>query len=122
MFSSQVALLVVVLHPADFRILFFENAEGKHSHCGHSIKCPSCVRLKAERGGFLPQIVRSPRWMASRFALVSSQDARAVSIRRSRASAGGPFRQPLFDHLVGAGKQRRWHFEAEGLRGFEVDH
>jgi hypothetical protein len=27
-----------------------------------------------------------------------------------------------FDHLVGAGEQRRWHREAEELRGPEVDH
>ena len=27
-----------------------------------------------------------------------------------------------FDHLVGAGEQRRWHVEAERLGGLEVDH
>ena len=28
----------------------------------------------------------------------------------------------LFDHLVGAGEERRWHGEAELLGGLEVDH
>jgi len=27
----------------------------------------------------------------------------------------------LFDHLVGAGKQRWWHFEAERLGGHHID-
>src|SRR5215475_4011525 len=27
----------------------------------------------------------------------------------------------LLDHLIGAGKQRRWHFKAERLGGFLVD-
>ena len=27
-----------------------------------------------------------------------------------------------FDHLVGAGEHRRWHFEAERLCSLEIDH
>ena len=28
----------------------------------------------------------------------------------------------LFDHLVGAGEHRRWHFEAEQFRRLQIDH
>jgi hypothetical protein len=31
-------------------------------------------------------------------------------------------KKPLFDHLVSAGDERRRHFEAERLRGLEVNH
>src|SRR5262249_28329478 len=36
-------------------------------------------------------------------------------------AARGPS-TPSFDHLVGAGEQRRWHFEAKCPRGIEIDH
>src|SRR5215510_4879292 len=41
----------------------------------------------------------------------------------SAAHDGGevPARPSSFDYLVGAREQRRWHFEAESLRRFEID-
>src|SRR5262249_42925408 len=31
-------------------------------------------------------------------------------------------KRQLLDHLVGAGEQHRWNFQAEGLRGLEINH
>src|SRR5262245_46963459 len=43
-----------------------------------------------------------------------SEWVRGQVVRQERYSS-------LFDHLVGAGQQRRWHFEAERLGGLEID-
>src|SRR5262249_943348 len=39
----------------------------------------------------------------------------------SKADICGAANCSLFDHLVGAGEHGRWHREADGLRGLEID-
>jgi hypothetical protein len=44
--------------------------------------------------------------------------------RQVRATSGLMHRnktQTLFDHLIGAAEQRRWHGEAERLSGRQID-
>ena len=50
---------------------------------------------------------------------------RGVEPRLRRFSCAGHMHRSmkkLFDHLVGAGDERRRHGEAEGFRGLEVDY
>src|SRR5215471_9572143 len=48
----------------------------------------------------------------------STPSVSTISVAFEKAS---PCRRS-FDHLVGAGEQRRWHLKAERLSGFQIDH
>src|SRR4029450_6806428 len=61
---------------------------------------------------------RSPR-RHSHWSLYGRAQPRIEPVNPSRTARRTP--AASLDHLVGASKQRRWHLDAEGLRGPEVD-
>jgi len=64
---------------------------------------------------------RSHGTIAKRVGLAKRlRSAKGLPFSSSRIGCQRPVRNS-FDHLVGAGEQRRWHFEAECLRGLELD-
>src|SRR6476659_5384894 len=47
---------------------------------------------------------------------------RVICLKGTHNRSCTAINRSLFDHLVGAREQRRWHGEAEGFRSLEVDH
>ena len=71
---------------------------------------PQCDARKPER---------RMKWKVAESARVSHFHARSaelMGLKMRRITRGASF-----DHLVGAGEQRRWHGDAKRLRGLEVD-
>src|SRR6266498_4461948 len=79
--------------------------EDSRTRCGHPLgKCPLWVIMSA-----------SPRKRTN------GQASRQVGFVPHKQTHAAQQTTLLFDHLIGAGEQRRWHLEAESLSGLEVD-
>ena len=69
----------------------------------------------------------APHYLPPRFRALALFERRpparmvSIVIAGVRKPAQEPPLQHLFDHLVGNGQQRRWHFQAKCLGGLEVD-
>src|SRR5262245_1933706 len=94
-----------------------------HAHTSSSGKIRRCCvdRLRSPSESVIRRCRLNVRISPKSGHVADIPDRQLRALSDSCTAARGAAVARLFDHLVGAGEERRWHVEAKRLGGFEVD-